>query len=84
MKGEKQPQGWTGPITTGTGGAPPESAQGQTPPGMHDGNQSSSPEEADKIGDLVADILVSNSSWTDREGIERALTLDDILIIAPL
>ena len=52
-------------------------------PVMHDGNQSSSPEEADKIRDLVADILGSNSSWTDREGIERALTLDDILIIAP-
>jgi AAA domain len=25
----------------------------------------------------------SNSSWTDREGIERTLTLDDVLIIAP-
>jgi hypothetical protein len=33
-KGEKQPQGWTGPITTGSGGAPAESPQGQSPPGM--------------------------------------------------
>jgi hypothetical protein len=34
-KGQLQPQGWTGPITTGTsGGAPAESPQGQTPPGM--------------------------------------------------
>jgi hypothetical protein len=32
--GEKQPQGNTGPINTGTGGAPPESPQGQSPPGM--------------------------------------------------
>ena len=52
-------------------------------PVMHDGNQSSSSEEADKIRDLVAAIFGSNSSWIDREGIERALTLDHILIIAP-
>jgi hypothetical protein len=34
VRGEKQPQGWTGPIETGSGGAPPESPQGQSPPGM--------------------------------------------------
>jgi hypothetical protein len=33
-KGQKQPQGWTGPIDTGTGGAPASSPQGQSPPGM--------------------------------------------------
>jgi len=33
-KGEMQPQGPTGPINTGVGGAPPESPQGQTPPAM--------------------------------------------------
>jgi len=33
-KGQLQPQGWTGPINTGTGGAPAESPQGQSPPGM--------------------------------------------------
>jgi hypothetical protein len=33
-KGEKQPQGPTGPLNTKTGGAPAESPQGQTPPGM--------------------------------------------------
>ena len=52
-------------------------------PVMHEGNQSSSPEEADKIRDLVAEVLGSNSTWTDCEGIERALTFEDILIIAP-
>lgn len=31
-KGEKQPQGWTGPTTTGVGGAPASSPQGETPP----------------------------------------------------
>lgn len=33
-KGQKQPQGWTGPIETKSGGAPAESPQGQSPPGM--------------------------------------------------
>jgi hypothetical protein len=33
-KGQKQPQGWTGPLETKSGGAPAESPQGQSPPGM--------------------------------------------------
>jgi hypothetical protein len=33
-KGQLQPQGWTGPITTGTGGTSAASPQGQSPPGM--------------------------------------------------
>ena len=33
-KGQLQPQGWTGPLDTKSGGAPPESPQGQSPPGM--------------------------------------------------
>lgn len=33
-KGRLQPQGWTGPLDTKSGGAPAESPQGQSPPGM--------------------------------------------------
>jgi hypothetical protein len=33
-KGQLQPQGWTGPLDTERGGAPPESPQGGTPPPM--------------------------------------------------
>jgi hypothetical protein len=33
-KGQKQPQGETGPLNTKDHGAPAESPQGQTPPGM--------------------------------------------------
>jgi hypothetical protein len=33
-KGQLQPQGWTGPLDTKSGGAPAESPQGQSPPGM--------------------------------------------------
>ena len=32
--GQTQPQGTTGPLETGTGGAPAGSPQGQTPPNM--------------------------------------------------
>ncbi len=42
-KGVLQPQGWTGPINTGSSGAPAESPQGQTPPGMQ-----SAPEGSNK------------------------------------
>lgn len=41
-KGQLQPQGWTGPITTTTGGAPASSPQGQTPPGMQSAPEGSS------------------------------------------
>jgi hypothetical protein len=41
--GHMQPQGPTGPVTTGEGGAPAESPQGQTPPNMQ-----AAPEGSDK------------------------------------
>jgi hypothetical protein len=41
MKGVEQPQGTTGPLETGTGGAPPSSPQGQTPPAMQAAPQGS-------------------------------------------
>ncbi|HMA57325.1 MAG TPA: hypothetical protein VKP52_11510 [Pseudolabrys sp.] len=40
--GQKQPQGWTGPINTESGGAPAESPQGQSPPGMQPAPEGSS------------------------------------------
>jgi hypothetical protein len=44
IKGVKQPQGWTGPTDTDTtrGGAPAESPQGQSPPGMQAAPEGSS------------------------------------------
>jgi len=41
-KGQPQPQGPTGPIETKSGGAPAESPQGQTPPGMQAAPEGSS------------------------------------------
>jgi uncharacterized protein len=49
----------------------------------HEGNQSSSPEEADAIRDLVEGILTSGTTWIDREGVEAQISLEDILVIAP-
>ena len=41
-KGQLQPQGWTGPLNTTTGGAPASSPQGQSPPGMQSAPEGSS------------------------------------------
>jgi hypothetical protein len=40
--GPAQPQGHTGPLDTKSGGAPAESPQGQTPPGMQSAPEGSS------------------------------------------
>jgi superfamily I DNA and/or RNA helicase len=50
---------------------------------IHEGNQSSSSEEADAIRDLIAEILNSKATWIDRENNEAEIQLSDILIIAP-
>ena len=52
-------------------------------PVEHQGNQSSSPEEVAGIDTLVSDILCSRATWINREGAEKPVTLEDILIIAP-
>ena len=52
-------------------------------PVAHSANQSSSDEEAGCVGDLVDSLLEEGAKWIDKDDIERALTLDDILIIAP-
>jgi uncharacterized protein len=52
-------------------------------PVPHQGNQSSSPEEANAVRDLVQEVLRFNSTWIDYDGKERTIELDDILIITP-
>lgn len=49
----------------------------------HEGNQSDSPEEVEATSALVTEILATKSTWIDREGVEKPITLEDILIIAP-
>lgn len=52
-------------------------------PVEHEGNQNTSEEEAEAIGQVVSDLTGSGNTWTDCHGATRPLTLDDILIVAP-
>jgi predicted RecB family nuclease len=49
----------------------------------HTGNQSESKEEVTQISDLISDLLDQESSWTDKKGDTKKLTLSDILVVAP-
>jgi uncharacterized protein len=52
-------------------------------PVLHEGNQSSSPEEVEAVAELVERLTAGGARWRDRHGAERPLGLGDILIIAP-
>ena len=52
-------------------------------PVEHDGNQSSSGEEAQRVAELYERLLAAGVSWTDREGKQRPLASDDVMIIVP-
>lgn len=49
----------------------------------HAGNQNSSPEEAQAIGTLVRAMLEGKTTWVDRDGQEKLITLENIVIITP-
>jgi hypothetical protein len=49
----------------------------------HTGNCNGSPEEVDKIVDLVNELLKTGATWTDKKGEKHLLTLTDILLVAP-
>lgn len=49
----------------------------------HHGNQNSSPEEAIAVAALVNGILQSKATWINRDGEEKPVTLEDIVIITP-
>jgi uncharacterized protein len=52
-------------------------------PVEHEGNQTSSPEEVERVADLMAELLCDGAYWIDAKGEQKPLTLDDILIVAP-
>ena len=52
-------------------------------PVPHEGNQSSSPEEVERVVELVAGLIAGGVHWTDRANDRRPLGVSDILIIAP-
>jgi len=49
----------------------------------HEGNATDSTEEARVVATIVHDLLESHPTWTDRDGREHAIALDDILVVAP-
>jgi superfamily I DNA and/or RNA helicase len=52
-------------------------------PVAHEGNQSSSPEEVERVVELVAGLIAGGVHWTDRANDRRPLTVSDLLVIAP-
>ena len=52
-------------------------------PTAHIGNQTHSPEEIDRVEEIVNSLISTEATWTDDQGTTRKLTLNDILIVAP-
>jgi AAA domain-containing protein/RNase H-like protein len=52
-------------------------------PTKHSGNQNESPEEVARVNALVRGLLDSNPTWTDRDGVTKPITIEDILVVAP-
>jgi len=52
-------------------------------PVFHEGNQNSSPEEIEEIRKIVAMLTMAGSMWTDKDGKDHQLRLEDILVVAP-
>jgi uncharacterized protein len=50
-------------------------------PVAHKGNTSASDEEASVVAALVKDVC--GGTWLDAKGVERRVTLDDVLVVAP-
>jgi uncharacterized protein len=52
-------------------------------PVVHEGNQSYSLKEIDQVAAITEILTQPGSTWTDRDGNQRPLALDDILMVAP-
>ena len=52
-------------------------------PVEHAGNTKASAEEAARVAALIRELLADGGAWVDRHGARAALTLDDILVVAP-
>jgi superfamily I DNA and/or RNA helicase len=52
-------------------------------PVVHEGNQSYSTEEIDRVAGITEILTQPGSTWTDRDGNRQPLTIGNILIVAP-
>lgn len=72
-----------GPAGTRAGGARVDGSGIRWLPVEHAGNATDSIEEADEIVAVVHDLLDSGARWTNRDGAEAPLRLEEIVIVAP-
>ena len=49
----------------------------------HEGNQSSSPEEVERVTQVVAELTRKGVSWRGADGKPKPLQIEDILVVAP-
>ncbi len=49
----------------------------------HHGNSSASPEEAEIVASLAAELSSGKARWTDETGRERLLALQDVVVVTP-
>ena len=52
-------------------------------PVEHEGNTTSSEEEALAVAELIRQLTQENTTWTDDGGTKRPITVEDILVVAP-
>jgi superfamily I DNA and/or RNA helicase len=52
-------------------------------PVHHDGNQNASPEEVERIADIVDSLMQPGVRWMGEKGQSRPLRWDDVLIVSP-
>jgi predicted RecB family nuclease len=52
-------------------------------PVPHDGNQNRSREEADRVADIVKDLVRPGVTWVNGRGERKPLALSDVLVVAP-
>ncbi len=52
-------------------------------PVTHEGNQNASLEEVDAVAAIVQTLLRPGAFWIDKDGLSRAMTVQDILVVAP-
>jgi len=65
-------------------GVPPADGTGlRWLPVEHDGDATESIDEGALVAGLVRELLEAEARWTDRNGVSHAITLDDVVIVAP-
>jgi uncharacterized protein len=52
-------------------------------PVLHEGNRSYSTEEVERVAMIVELLTQSGFSWTDRDGRQQALGVNDVMVVAP-